>query len=184
MADQLVKLPIGVVEDMLIQIGKYFISIDFVIVDMEEDAQTPLLLGRPFLNMAKAIIDVHEGMIFFKIGDDKITFQVDRAMKYPSNEKSIFRIDVVDTLVQKELQKAANERPLEKLLGDRDLTAQEEQNELIPISSRATEIVVGRKAQFKCMLRKLFCKRIAGRKDFPLGRKLFSRPLQRKSCGP
>jgi hypothetical protein len=49
MADQLVKLPIGVVEDIPIQIGKYFVPIDFVIIDMEEDAQTPLFLGKNLL---------------------------------------------------------------------------------------------------------------------------------------
>jgi gag-polyprotein putative aspartyl protease len=80
LADQSVKLPIGVVEDMSIQIGKYFVPIDFVIVDMEEDAQTPLLLGRHFLNTAKAVIDVHEGMISFKIGEEKIIFRVNRAL--------------------------------------------------------------------------------------------------------
>jgi hypothetical protein len=135
MVDQSVKLPIGVIDDMPIQIGKYFVPIDFVTVDMEEDAQTSLLLGRPFLNTAKTVIDIHEGMISFKIGDEKITFHVNRSMKYPSNEKSILRIGVVDALVQEELQRATNERPLEKLLGDQDLSAQDEQNEPIPISS-------------------------------------------------
>jgi hypothetical protein len=61
-----------------------------VIVDMEENTQTPLLLGRPFFNTARAVIDVHKGMIFFKIGEEKINFYVNRAIKYPSNEKSIF----------------------------------------------------------------------------------------------
>jgi Aspartyl protease len=103
MADQSVKLPIGVVEDISIQIGKYFVPIDFVIIDMEEDAQTLLFLGRNFLNTTKTVIDVYERIISFKIGDEKITFQVNRAMKYSYNEKSIFSIDVVDTLVQEEL---------------------------------------------------------------------------------
>jgi Aspartyl protease len=123
MADQSVKLPIGVVVDMPIQIGKYFVPIDFVIIDVEEDVQTPLFLDRPFLNTTKAVIDVHEGMISFKIGDEKITFQINRVMKYLYNEKSIFKIDVIDALLQEELQRDTNERPLERLLDDRDLSA-------------------------------------------------------------
>ncbi|XP_078172833.1 uncharacterized protein LOC144566683 [Carex rostrata] len=45
LADQSVKLPLGVVEDLPIQIGKFFVPIDFVVVDMDEDTHTPLLLG-------------------------------------------------------------------------------------------------------------------------------------------
>jgi hypothetical protein len=87
---------------MPIQIGKYFVPIDFVIVDMEEDTQTPLLLGRPFLNTARAIIDVHEGSISFKISEEKITFNVNRSLKYPSNEKLIYRAEIIDILIEKE----------------------------------------------------------------------------------
>jgi hypothetical protein len=59
-------------------------------------------------------------MISFKIGEEKITLHVNRALKYPSDEESIFRIDVVEDLVQKELQTTAKERPLDNILGDRD----------------------------------------------------------------
>jgi hypothetical protein len=109
----------------------------FVIVDMEEDTQTPLLLGIPFLNTAKAVIDVHEGMISFKIGEEKITFHVNRGLKYPSNEESIFRIDIVEDLVQNELQTTANERPLDSILGDRDSTLEADDIEPNSFSLRA-----------------------------------------------
>jgi hypothetical protein len=132
LADQSVKLPIGIVEDMHIQIGKYFIPIDFMIVDMEDNTQTPLLLGRPFLNTARAVIDVHKEMISFKISEEKITFHVNRTMKYPSNEKSIFRIEIIDVLVNEEMQNDANERPLENIFENLDLTPEIEQIE--PIS--------------------------------------------------
>jgi hypothetical protein len=59
---------------MPIQIDKYFVPIDFIIVDMENDTQTPLLLGRPFLNTVRAVIDVHEGRISFKIGEKRSFF--------------------------------------------------------------------------------------------------------------
>jgi hypothetical protein len=54
---------------------------------MEENTQTPLLLGRSFLNTARAVINVHEGRIFFKICEEKITFNVNWSLKYPSNVK-------------------------------------------------------------------------------------------------
>jgi hypothetical protein len=43
---------------------------------MEEDTQTHLLLGRPFLNTARAIIDVRKGIISFKMCEEKINFNV------------------------------------------------------------------------------------------------------------
>ena len=100
LADQSVKHPLGIVEDLPIQIGKYFVPIDFVVVEMEEDDQTPLLLGRPFLNTARAVIEVHEGKISFKIGDETITFQIARSMQYPQDYDSICKIDQIDDIVE------------------------------------------------------------------------------------
>jgi hypothetical protein len=121
LADQSVKLPIRIVKDMPIQIDKYFIPKDFVIVGMEEDTQTPLLLGRPFLNTARAIF-FHNEMIFFKISEEKITFHVNRVMKYPSNDNSIFRVEIIDVLINEELQNDANEMSLENIFENLNLT--------------------------------------------------------------
>jgi hypothetical protein len=103
LADQSVKLPLGVVEDLPIQIGKFFVPIDFVVVDMDEDTHTPLLLGRPFLNTAKAVIYVHDGIITMNIGEEKLTFDIKRSMRYPSNDQSVFSVDILDRLIDEEL---------------------------------------------------------------------------------
>ena len=106
LADQSIKYPIEIVEDISIQIGKYFVPIDFVVVEMKEDDQTPLLLGRPFLNTARTVIEVHEGKISFKIGDETITFQIGRSMKYPSYSVSICKADQIDELMQELMNKS------------------------------------------------------------------------------
>ena len=103
MADQSVKLPLGVVEDLPIQIGKLFVPIDFVVVDMDEDTHTPLLLGRPFLNTAKDVIYVHNGIITMNIGEEKLTFDIKRSMRYPSNDQSVFSVEILDRLIDEEL---------------------------------------------------------------------------------
>ena len=128
MADQSVKLPIGVVEDMPVRVGRYFIPIDFVIVEMEEDSHTPLLLGRSFLNTAKAIIDVHGGMISFTIGGDKVVFNVNRSMKYPSNNESIFLVDVGEETMQESINDALVTNPLEEILEDSSCARKDEEN--------------------------------------------------------
>ena len=48
----------GVLEDVLVKVGKFIFPVDFVIMKMEEDTQVPLLPGRPFLATGAALIDV------------------------------------------------------------------------------------------------------------------------------
>lgn len=48
-ADPSVKRPYGIVEDVLVKIDKFVFPIDFVILEMPEDEEIPLILGRPFL---------------------------------------------------------------------------------------------------------------------------------------
>ena len=55
---------------MLVQIGKFVFPVDFVILEMEEDRQVPLILGRPFLDTADAIIKVKGKELNLGVGDD------------------------------------------------------------------------------------------------------------------
>ena len=56
MANRTMAQPEGVLEDVLIKVGKFIFPVDFVVMNMEEDTQVPLLLGRPF--MVAALEDV------------------------------------------------------------------------------------------------------------------------------
>ena len=58
MADRSMAQPEGVLEDVLVKVGKFIFPVDFVVMKMEEDNQVPLLLGRPFLVTGAALIDV------------------------------------------------------------------------------------------------------------------------------
>ena len=51
----------GILQDVLLQVEKFFIPYDFVVIEMEEDAQIPVILGRLFLSIVKAMIDVKNG---------------------------------------------------------------------------------------------------------------------------
>ncbi|XP_076942225.1 uncharacterized protein LOC143612032 [Bidens hawaiensis] len=73
-ADHSVKCLRGVVENMLVCIDKFIFPMDFVIQDMNEDDSIPLILGQPFLATAQALIDVHEGKLIMRVGDDNVTF--------------------------------------------------------------------------------------------------------------
>jgi hypothetical protein len=56
---------VGFVEDILVKIEGIYIPADFVVVDIEEDDDVPIILGRPFLATAGAIVDVKNGRIVF-----------------------------------------------------------------------------------------------------------------------
>jgi hypothetical protein len=58
LADQMVRYPTGIVENVLVKIRNFFIPVDFIVLNMEVNAKTPLILGRSFLNTANAHIDV------------------------------------------------------------------------------------------------------------------------------
>ena len=61
LADRSVKFPLGVLENILVRIGQFYIPIDFIIMDIKEDSNIPIILCRPFLATARAIIDVKNG---------------------------------------------------------------------------------------------------------------------------
>ncbi|GJQ90240.1 retrovirus-related pol polyprotein from transposon TNT 1-94 [Tanacetum coccineum] len=63
LADKTVKYPKGIVENVLVGIGKFIFPIDFIILDMPEDVKVPLILGRRFLSIAHAKINVFKRKI-------------------------------------------------------------------------------------------------------------------------
>ncbi|GJY39192.1 gag-pol polyprotein [Tanacetum coccineum] len=69
------KYPKGIVENVLVGIGKFIFPVDFIILDMPEDVKVPLILGRPFLSTAYAKIDVFKRKITLRVGDEKIIFK-------------------------------------------------------------------------------------------------------------
>nr|GEW65193.1 reverse transcriptase domain-containing protein [Tanacetum cinerariifolium] len=59
LANRAICTPAGIARDLFVSIGKFTFPADFVIVDYESDPKVPLILGRPFLRTARALIDVH-----------------------------------------------------------------------------------------------------------------------------
>ena len=68
MADRTLAHPKGILEDVLIKVGKFVFPVDFVVINIEEDKQIPLLLGRPFLATGAALIDVKKWELTLRVG--------------------------------------------------------------------------------------------------------------------
>ena len=68
LVDRSIKYPLGVIEDMLIKVDKFYFLIDFIVLDMEEDSNIPLIFGIPFL-ATRTLIDVEEGELILRVQD-------------------------------------------------------------------------------------------------------------------
>ncbi|XP_031249855.1 uncharacterized protein LOC116107705 [Pistacia vera] len=91
--------PERVVEDVLVQVNELVFPTDFYILDMDDSSSpdpVPILLGRPFLNIARTKIDVHDGTLTMEFDSEVIRFNIFDAMKYPTDVQSIFAINVID----------------------------------------------------------------------------------------
>ena len=73
--------PKGILEDVLIKVGKVIFPVDFVVIDIEEDKHVPLLFGRPFLAMGEALIDVKKGELTLRVGDETMHFNLNHCLK-------------------------------------------------------------------------------------------------------
>ncbi|XP_039683809.1 uncharacterized protein [Medicago truncatula] len=100
LADRSVKYPAGIIEDVPVKVGEVYIPADFVVMEMEEDNQVPILLGRPFLATAGAIIDVKKGKLAFNVGKETVEFELAKLMKGPSIKDSCCMIDIIDHCVK------------------------------------------------------------------------------------
>ena len=83
MDDRTMAQPEGILEDVLVKVGKFIFPLDFVIMKMEEDAQLPLLLGRPFLAIVVALIDVQKGEVTLRVENEAVHFNINRSLEHP-----------------------------------------------------------------------------------------------------
>ncbi|GJX90766.1 DNA-directed DNA polymerase [Tanacetum coccineum] len=60
----------AIYENLLVKINKFIFPVDFMVLEMDEDELVPIILGRPFLVIARAVIDVHEGKLSLRVGKE------------------------------------------------------------------------------------------------------------------
>ena len=111
MADRSIKYPLGVLDDVVIKIDKFSFSADFIVLDMEEDRNVPLILGRPFLAIGRTLIDVEKGELIFRVQDEQVTFKIFKAMQQPSNVENNFKIDTKDKQVVEAPEEELKNKP-------------------------------------------------------------------------
>lgn len=116
LVDRSVTYPCGVLKEVLVRVDDLIFPIDFVILDMPEDVETPLLLGRPFLSMGRALIDVERGELILGFNKEKIVFNLFEAMKHTHEDLQSYQIDLIDELIDNVLKGEVPSSPIEKVL--------------------------------------------------------------------
>ncbi|XP_040934505.1 uncharacterized protein [Gossypium hirsutum] len=104
LADRSIVHPEGVLEDILVKVNKIIFPTDFYVIEMEEDStlgSSNLLLGKPFLSTASIKIDVRSGTLTMEFDGEIVNFNVYDAISHPSEILSIYRVDIIDSLLEK-----------------------------------------------------------------------------------
>ncbi|XP_057760562.1 uncharacterized protein LOC130980938 [Arachis stenosperma] len=114
LADRTFKFPHGVVEDLLVKVGEFIFPANFVVMDMEEKANTSIILGRPFIATVGAIIDVQKGELVLRLHEKKMVFNVFKAMSYPKEAiGECMMVETIEQIVQGVLEEEQYERSME-----------------------------------------------------------------------
>ena len=74
LANRSLTHPRSIIEDVLVKVDKFIFLADFIILDMEEDKEVPIILGRPFLAIGRALIDVQKGELILRVQKEEVTF--------------------------------------------------------------------------------------------------------------
>ncbi|RDY09706.1 hypothetical protein CR513_05888, partial [Mucuna pruriens] len=101
LANRSIVQPLGVLEDVLVQVNELIFPTDFYVLDMEDETsgkESTLILGRPFLMTARTKIDVH----------------------HPTEDHSLFGIDLLDEIVEEYLQLNSSNEDIEKFVESAD----------------------------------------------------------------
>nr|GEU51778.1 putative reverse transcriptase domain-containing protein [Tanacetum cinerariifolium] len=110
LADRSFQSPVGIAENMLIEVGKFTFLADFVILEMEEDSKVPLILRQPFLHTADAVIRVKQKQLNLGVGTERVIFNINSALKHSySNDDTYFSIDVINEILEEDFDALLDE---------------------------------------------------------------------------
>ncbi|XP_019455041.1 PREDICTED: uncharacterized protein LOC109356161 [Lupinus angustifolius] len=121
------RMTLQLAEDVLVKVDGLVFPIDFVIMDIEEDKEVPLILGILFMKTVRVIIDVDDGKLKVRVEDQEVNFNVFEAMQHPRDKQHCFRMDVIEDLFMLDDIHLNRSSPLEKVLrGDLEGNSMEE----------------------------------------------------------
>ena len=95
MADKSTTISVGICEDVPVVVANVTILTDFVILDIPEDNSMSIILGRPFLNTAGAVIDCNKGNATFHVNGNEHKVHFSRKQPQVHSINSIEKIGMI-----------------------------------------------------------------------------------------
>ncbi|XP_004297990.1 PREDICTED: acylamino-acid-releasing enzyme-like [Fragaria vesca subsp. vesca] len=120
LADRSVKYPRGIVEDVLVQVDKFYFPVDFIILDTQPVSnlsdEIPVILGRPFLATCDANISCRSGMMTISFGNMTLDLNIFSISKQPLENDEVGEVNLIDNLVTDTFHQSSIKDPLEACL--------------------------------------------------------------------
>ncbi|KAM6547440.1 hypothetical protein CsatB_019116 [Cannabis sativa] len=120
LADRSIKKPRGIVEDVLVQIEKFYYPVDFLVLDTQSvvnmESKIPIILGRPFLATANALINCRNGLMKISFGNMTLEVNIFHIGKQLQEDEECHQTFMIDNLVSEEIQLQRNFVNLDELL--------------------------------------------------------------------
>jgi hypothetical protein len=151
LADRSMKIPLGIVEDLLIKMDKFYFLVDFIVLDMEPiqviGIEIPVILGRPFLAMANALINCRSGVMKISFGNMTVELNIFYIRKQPLDYNQMHQVCLIEEIIDEVIEESSIEDPLKACLAqfceDLDLEKLMEQAdallEIAPLVSKEKE---------------------------------------------
>ena len=131
LVDRSVKVPRGIVEDVLVQVDKFIYPVDFVILDTEPIEACnliPVILGRPFLAASNALINCRNGLMKLSFGNMTLEMNIFNICKQPGYDNDLQEVDFIEKLVHDQVQTTSSETEIDELDNLQMIYFQEESN--------------------------------------------------------
>ena len=139
LADRSVKIPKGIVEDVLVKIDKFYYLVDFVVLDTEpiasEPNHVPIILGRPFLATANAIINCRNGIMQLTFGNMTLELNI----FHLNNKQHLFETEnqIFDKVVS--IDQCAGKQSAQEL--QRVISQEDEEILFLPTTPTASQLL-------------------------------------------
>jgi len=102
LADRSVKVPRGMVEDVLVQVDKFIYPMDFIVLDtqpVEACNSIPVILGRPFLETSNALINCRNGLMKLSFENMTLEMNIFNICKQPGDNNDLQEVYFIEKLV-------------------------------------------------------------------------------------
>jgi hypothetical protein len=120
LADRSVKVPWGIVEDLLIKVDKFYFPVNFIVLDTELvqaiGSEILVILRRPFLATANALINCRSGVMKISFGNMIVELNIFLIRKQPFDYNQMNQVCLIEEILDEVIEESSIEDPLEACL--------------------------------------------------------------------